>query len=597
MRHEVLIRTSGGRLSIIIDDAFCQSLGESVYRNREVVSLFLASWISLLADSPLSPEMKPKRLYRSFLKRIQTVGLKAIILGYSDLAHELVARQSLMGSGTSIGDWIDDFKDTPVFFEYHRFYQIRDVKLLDFLYTFLNFGKKLDFIDESFNSAAFRSWLDVEERLGDLLLPEDLTSYLKKILLKLLPTFEIDDLRPKFGPGSVQERGVVGRIGKLKSLAYDPIIDRFLFHGHIGKYGMGEDLGISASSVIPDPSSWDPARGISSRISRLMFVPKNMKTARSICMEPNTLMFFQQGILDQMLRLIRGSEYRNFIDIRSQDRNRMLSDIGSYTGDIDTLDLSAASDSVSVDLVKRIFPPSWLIPMLATRTGSVYLPDGSVYNLRKFAPMGSALCFPTQCIIFASVCILASLIYTYETEDESPARPLFLDWIYDNCLRVVRSLPYYYQYNNHQLSPMAVYGDDICLDSRLTVIVKSILTSLGFTVNDNKSFCGSQSFRESCGGYYLDGHDITPLYFRIKGVRRQLAPEHVVSHVHLINAAFGKGYKNLYRFLRRTLVTWECGGRYRNTNSSYISIPYVSDPESFGIMVASTPKNNHLETR
>jgi len=586
--------TSNGHRLIIFDDDFCQTLSDAPSQeNRETVKLFVASWVSLLTDSPLNPQDKPYRLYLRFLDRLRRDGLKATVLRFSGLAHELVQSHSLMGSSTSIGEWNDAFKDTPVFFEYNRYFKTGDVKLLDFLYTFLNFGKKLEYVDESFNSTAFSGWLDVENRLSDLKFDSVDVASLRLILSQLLPRFTWDDVRPKFGPGSVQERGVRGRIGKLQSFTYDPLIDRFLMRGHIGMYGLGEDHGLAPHKIIPDPERWSPVSGVSSRTARLRFVPKNLKVARSICMEPNTLMYFQQACLDRIVRLIGQSPFKRFIRLGDQSRNRLLALAGSFTGELDTIDLSSASDSVSYDLVKLIFPDSWRIMMAVTRSNSVITPDGSVKSIKKYAPMGSALCFPTQCLIFASVCIYAACLHTYDVEAASGE---FSDWLPLNLKRVLSLFRDDVRFRRKGYQPLAVYGDDICVDGSLTLTVKSILSRLGFTVNDDKSFCGSQSFRESCGGYYLDGHDITPLYFRVKGVREKLTPSHVASQVQLINRTWDAGYRNLYRFLHRTLMTWECGRSLRNPDSAKNSIPYVSDPRHFGIRVTD-PRNNHLRGR
>lgn len=643
MKHEVLINTSTGRRTIIIDDDFCKSLSVPVGPNGDTVALFVSSWVALLADSPLTPGKKPIKLYSDFLSEIRTRGVKATVSRYADLAHLLVSRQSNMGAGPSTGDWIDDFKSTPVFREYHEYYRTCDITLMNYLYTFLNFGKKLDYVDESFNSAAFRSWSDVEKRLADLSFAECDILSLKTILQQMLPTFSWDVAYPKFGPGSVSERGVRGRICKIKNLAYDTLIDRFLLHGHIGNYGYTSGSGLSIDRIIPDPSNWDPARGSSSRTSRLRFVPKNLKVARSICMEPNTLMFFQQAVLGRILELMRASSFSRFINLEDQQRNRDLALFGSYSSEIDTLDLSAASDSVHIDLVKKIFPPSWLIPMLVTRTHEVQAVNGTI-TVNKFAPMGSALCFPTQCLIFASVCILAACISTYESEfnndnqdyiDAVPqSRPVrkrtselqecsdastlsdecsplskglynprdgsrtsaWFRWLQGNIGRVVKSFsikekPYRPpEFSGFQ--PLAVYGDDICVDFRLTDVVKAILLRTGFVVNNDKSFTGSQSFRESCGGYYLCGVDISPLYYRVKGVRsRYLSAAHIASQVHLINECKGKRLYHIYRFLHATLMDVLKPESYSKT-----PIRYVDDPSQFGIL-ANNPANTHLQRR
>lgn len=591
--HEVLLRTSDGNRRLTIDDSLCKSLGVTDKRNLGVVSLFLASWITLLSDSPLEPHKKPFRLYRAFLNGLARDGLKATVLRYSGLSHTLVSQHRIMGQSTLIGDWIDDFKDTPVFFEYNRYFKTGDPAILRFLYTFLNFGKKLEYVDDSFEEVAFRDWQDCEKRLSDLSLVDDDCDALRIILESCLPRFQVNDFAPKFGPGRVQERGIEGRISKIRNFEYDSYIDRFLFHGHIGMYGMGEDHGLSAEKVIPNLDGWAPGRRECSRVARLRFVPKNLKTARSICMEPNVLMFFQQGVMREFLQHIDKSCFSRFIRIRDQARNRDLALFGSYTGEVDTLDLSAASDSVSMALVKAVFPPSWQIPMRATRSHSCITPDGGLHRLMKFAPMGSALCFPTQCMIFVSICIYAACLYTYEVEHGDGD---FLCWLKANLERVLDSIPDKPHSWSARFQPIAVYGDDICVDRRLTPIVRTILARLGFVMNDSKSFMGSQAFRESCGGFYLDGNDITPLYFRIGGVRERLTPEHVASQVQLINAARERGYKNLYRFLHRTLMTWEPPRRFRNTASTRNPIPYVSDPSQFGILVTK-PANSHLQTR
>lgn len=591
MQHEVRLRTSSGVRQFTIGDAFLGSLSDVERANSYSVLLYVAAQTALLADSPLGPN-KPPALYKKFLRRVASDGVKATIVRFTGLAHKLVSQVNVL-HGPSIGPWLDGFRDTPVFKEYHEFYRTGNVSILRWLYTFLNFGKKLEFVDPSFNETAFRGWTDNEKRLNDLILPSELTASLQKILSVSLPTFSITDFRPKFGPGSVAERGVRRRLEKIKKFSYDATLDRIFFHGHVGKYGYGEDCGLRADRVIPDVTKWSPASGVSSRISKLMFVPKNIKTARSICMEPSTLMFFQQGVLDTMLGLLRVSKLAPFVRLKDQSFNRKLSQIGSETNLIDTLDLSSASDCLSYDLVKKIFPPSWQIVMRATRSYGVELPDGSCISVKKFAPMGSALCFPTQCITFWAVCIYAACRYTYDNSN-NPSMP-FASWL--DSARINWCIRQFWQHTSTTsigFQPLGIYGDDICIDSRLTDIVKSTLTALGFVVNEEKSFVGSQSFRESCGGFYMRGHDITPLYFSVKGVQEVTNPEHVASHVHVINECWNRRYKTLYRFLHHSIMTWDSA--YRKTTGRPNPIPHVTDPNRFGIL-CSTPVNNHLQKR
>jgi len=525
---------------------------------------------------------KPTRLFRHFAEYIVKVGLKQTIVRFSELAHAIVSSSTTYGAGSLTGDWVSDMKTTPVFYEYVRYYRTGDPCLLDFLYTFLNFGKKLDYVDESFNTVAFRDWQGIENKLRSWKYDEDDLTCLSKVLSCLLPPLSFEDFRPKFGPGSVSERGVYGRIGKIQSFRYDRLIDRFFFHGHLGKYSMGVESGLAPSRIIPDCSAWSPGND-TERIARLRFVPKNLKVARSICMEPSTLMYFQQGVLRELLRVMGTSPFRHFIDIKDQSRNRQLSLYGSYTGDIDTIDLSAASDSVSMYLVDRIFPASYRIAFRVTRSHSCYGPDESVIRLEKFAPMGSALCFPTQCLIFASICIYAACLYVFEHYSVDAS---FNEWMTDENIRYVTTL-FGRTTGSSTFHPLAVYGDDICVDSKLTQTVMAILSRTGFSVNEAKSFTASQSFRESCGGFYLCGNDITPVLFRVRGVRRRLTANHVASQVQLANSLYKKRRYNTASYLRRCLNEW--GGEE-------LPLPYVSDDRWFGHLCVK-PHNSHLRSR
>jgi hypothetical protein len=584
---EVKLKTSTGPRRFLIDEGLVISMGVPNGPNVDVCRLFVASWISLLADSPLPSGAKPARVFNNFLANLVRDGLKATVLKYTEFAHELVASATNMGAGSSIGSWISGMKDTPIFKEYLQYFNTGDSNVLRYIYTFLNFGKKLDYVDESFNETAFRSWIAIEEKLKGFEYESSDLSALKVILSTLLPRLTFKDFRPKFGPGSVQERGVRGRLAKLQTFSYDPLIDRFLFRGHLGNYGLGEEFGLSASKVIPRGDDWSAANNHSSRTARLRFVPKNLKVSRSICMEPNTSMYFQQGVNREMMRVLQSTVFGSFFRIHDQSRNQDLAHIGSITSEIDTLDLSAASDSVSVTLVKAIMPPSWLIPMLVTRSGRAILPDGTLYNLEKFAPMGSALCFPTQSIIFASVCIYAACRYDFERSRHRS----FDEWLTPSRIRsIASSFTGNGSYSTKGFQPLAVYGDDICVDQKLTPHVTSILSRLAFTVNDSKSFVGGQAFRESCGKYYMSGCDITPLYFRVKGVKRQTTASHVASQVQLANAAWRMGYKNLYRTCRRLISVW---GRRDGVNA----IPYIlPDSPHFGL-ISEAPVNSHVKTR
>jgi hypothetical protein len=495
-----------------------------------------------------------------------------------------------MGTSSFAGEWMAEFENTPVFFEYNHYFKGNDPAAFSYLYTFLNFGKKLDYVDDDFNETAFRGWLDIEARLADLKFSNDDLTSLRQIIGELLPHPKGRELWPKHGPGSVSDRILQSVVQKHHAMTFDYTIDRFFFHGQYGMYGDGEELGFSPDRVLPDLEKWRPQEMRSRLPARLRFVPKSLKVARSICMEPATMMFFQQAVARQLSEAIEESPFSKFIKLRNQERNQRLSLYGSYTGSIDTIDLSSASDSLSYELVKAIFPFAWRIPLQVTRSSTVLLPDGKLHPIRKFAPMGSALCFPVQCIVFAAVCIYATFLYKRGYPLGQPAFMSFWDVASTWKSISTRLLPYSKRSNMTQ--PLAVYGDDICCDENITPYVKSILGRLGFSVNEDKSFVGSQAFRESCGKYYLNGHDVTPLHYRVKGVRSKLTPNHVASQVHLINESRSRDFERLRGFLIHAMREWRMPAKLGR-----FSVPFVlPDSTEFGIH-SSDPSNSHLEER
>jgi len=392
--QEVTLVTSDGRRLFHIDDAFCESVGVS-HANYETVKVFVASWLTLLSDSPLNSACgrKPRVVYTDFLRNMQRVGLLTLIQQFSALAHTLVSNARIYGTSSLIGEFIDGFLDTPVFKEYHRYFKTEDPSLLDYLYTFLTFGKKLPYEDVELEKVAFRNWLDLENRLSTWDYDSVDLAALKRILGKTLPPLSLDGFFPKFGPGSVSEKRVRGRIRKVDAFRYDPIINRFIYGGLLGHYGLGESLGLTPDRTVPNLANWSNVRKKASRLSRLRFVPKDLKTSRSICMESNVLQFFQQGVLDAMLTSISSTVLHSIVRLSDQSYNVSLAEFGSYSAEIDTIDLSSASDSVSMTLVKKVFPPTWQIAMRTTRSDYCILPNGRRHKLVKFAPMGSALCF------------------------------------------------------------------------------------------------------------------------------------------------------------------------------------------------------------
>lgn len=232
------------------------------------------------------------------------------------------------------------------------------------------------------------------------------------------------------------------------------------------------------------------------RTCRVVCVPKSVLGYRTISMEPSSLMWHQQGCLVALVDYIHSNkELRQRFVPELQEPNRELAWLGSLDGSFATIDLSDASDSVTWPLVQRWFRNTFLYKwMLCTRSTNASLPDGSNVALKKFAPMGSALCFPTESVIFSAI---------------------------TNCaIREGGGDP--------RQSKYRVYGDDIVVEAEFAESVVDRLQSNGFRVNRSKSFVNSSpdfTFRESCGGEYLNGTDVTPVR-----LSRRFSGLHLTAH-------------------------------------------------------------------
>jgi len=200
--------------------------------------------------------------------------------------------------------------------------------------------------------------------------------------------------------------------------------------------------------------------------NNIVFVPKTTLVDRTIAVEPLLNGYVQKGVDQFMRRRLK----RIGLDLSDQTVNQERARQGSIPGQLDpfvTIDLSAASDSISIEVVKRLLPPEWFELLNALRAKKYEL-DGVEHTYEKFVSMGNGFCFPLETLIFASAC--------------------------------------------HVSSPgdFVVYGDDIIVRQSKAVEVLRILRRLGFRHNPDKTFLQGP-FRESCGADWFAGREIRPL--------------------------------------------------------------------------------------
>jgi hypothetical protein len=204
--------------------------------------------------------------------------------------------------------------------------------------------------------------------------------------------------------------------------------------------------------------------------NKISFVPKTAKTERTIAVEPLLNGYIQKGVDVLMRKKLK----RVGIDLNDQSHNQELARKGSLVENDPyvTIDLSAASDSISIGLCEYMLPSDWFDFLNSVRS-KYYLMEGRLTRYHKFTTMGNGFCFPLETLLFASLCQVA------------------------------------YQ-ESGLVSDYSVYGDDIIVRQSVAARVLELLKVCGFKANLEKTFLEGP-FRESCGADWFEGKDVRPI--------------------------------------------------------------------------------------
>jgi hypothetical protein len=338
---------------------------------------------------------------------------------------------------------------------------------------------------------------------------------------------------PKHGPGATAERisgnqkySWVRWHDRLEP--YFPIVDN--------GYPLGlpsDSMELKKLEIVPEDKE-QPVR--------VVLVPKTLKGPRVIAIEPVCMQYVQQGIRDYLYDRIESYWLtKGHVNFRDQSINQSLAISSSKTGRLATIDLSDASDRVPRSLALEMFRanPDLRDSIDSCRSRKAQLPDGRLVSpLRKFASMGSALCFPVEAMYFYTVCVVALL---KSRNLSASAR---------NVFKVTRDL--------------YVYGDDIIVPCANAIAVLEHLQKYNCKVNTNKTFV-SGSFRESCGVDAYDGEPVTPVYLRHERPQNRRQSSQIISWVATANLFYLKGYWRTATLMFKTIE------RYTG------SLPYVSE--------------------
>lgn len=259
--------------------------------------------------------------------------------------------------------------------------------------------------------------------------------------------------------------------------------------------------------------------------AKVVLVPKTLKRPRTIAMEPTCMQYAQQGVKDILVHAIEHSRFsRGHVNFQKQDVNQDLARVGSKTGRLATIDLSDASDRVPCDLALLMFQsyPELQDAIVACRSTKAKLPSGDVIPLRKFASMGSALCFPVESMYFYTICVAACL--------ESLNLPVCATNVYKASRGVW------------------VYGDDIIVPTLHVGTVLDYLRKYNCKVNVSKSFW-TGLFRESCGKDWYDGKLVTPTYIRKPFPENRQQADRIISWVETANLFLKRDMRSTADFM------------------------------------------------
>lgn len=295
---------------------------------------------------------------------------------------------------------------------------------------------------------------EVKQRLGEAL-PVTLDEFeiegIRKELSVLCPP-DLNSVIGRFGPGATYEG--FNAYMKWKRCGAIPDVPPSLFR----------------------VNSRDPAefRLFGDGITKIAEVPKSIKCNRIVSSEPAMYMYSQLAVNDALVAQLHRL-WPQHVSLDNQERhNQALLWDGACS-----IDLSDASDHVSVGLVQAVLPQFW--PVLArVRSTFSQFPDGELVQLETFAPMGSGVCFSVMTTVVLGILRFAKKVITRETGRHC--------WFH-------------------------VYGDDIIVPVWMYDYVLTLLARAGLVVNKSKSCC-TLVYRESCGREMFLSQDITPAYIR-----------------------------------------------------------------------------------
>ena len=233
-------------------------------------------------------------------------------------------------------------------------------------------------------------------------------------------------------------------------------------------------------------------------VSVVNAVPKSYKARRIIAKESAGRQYCLGAIRERIIKTMDKKKVHNrtiseYIVLDNQMVNNHLAQLGSVDGALATIDLSNASDTVRRSLFNEIFPENIVHAISPYLSNKADIGSNGLVTLYMCATAGTACTFLIESLVFFAIAVVAV----------------------EYCSTML-GVPF-------PSESIGIYGDDIVVPTYAAETTIDFLAMLGFSVNTSKSFYelelrdGQYSyFRESCGGEYVDGYDVSTSYFTRK---------------------------------------------------------------------------------
>lgn len=367
--------------------------------------------------------------------------------------------------------------------------------------------------DKAIEAKCLENFIATDQALPDeMARPDPVLDEAAKLIAAVTCSFELERVRPKHGPGAVAEG--LNHADKMAFKVIHPQVEKVFPFFEWFVPSVASIAYYDRSVLVTE----DP-------VARIVLVPKDSRGPRIISCEPVGIQYLQQGISTELISCIHRSRLTlGRVNFECQEINQRYARYGSLGAGWVTLDMKDASDRVSLALVRRLFGGSHILEYLeATRSPQTRLPDGTLVTMKKFAPMGSALCFPVESLCFFAL--------------------------------AVGVLVHHMGYSRAKaLERLKVYGDDMIVASEDYEAILQYFPYVGLMFNEAKC-CTSGLFRESCGLDAYNGVSVTPIRIRtlMTSCLRKDASS-LSSWCAYQRAFFDSGYWQAAEYIRATVL-------------------------------------------